>query len=74
MRNNAAPAIGGFKMAHECPDCGMLCHCNGDIDDCCNNFDEDIARCNHCDGKAHDDFEDEYDGDYYNDGQPDEDV
>ena len=20
-------------MAHECPDCGMLCYCNGDIDD-----------------------------------------
>lgn len=20
-------------MAHECTDCGMICHCNGDIDD-----------------------------------------
>ena len=20
-------------MAHECPECGMICHCLGDIDD-----------------------------------------
>ncbi len=20
-------------MAHECPDCGQVCYCNGDIDD-----------------------------------------
>lgn len=20
-------------MAHACPDCGLLCHCGGDIDD-----------------------------------------
>lgn len=35
-------------MAHECPDCGECCYCNGDIDDCCHNFDEDIERCTHC--------------------------
>ena len=28
-------------MSHECPDCGELCHCNGDIDDCCNDFEDD---------------------------------
>ena len=34
-------------MAHECPECGQLCHCNGDIDDCCFNFPEDAMRCTH---------------------------
>ena len=37
-------------MAHECPKCGQLCHCRGDIDDidfemrydcdCCSEYDE----------------------------------
>ena len=35
-------------MAHACPDCGQLCHCNGDIDDCEFNFPEDVMRCTHC--------------------------
>ena len=34
-------------MAHECPECGQTCHCNGDIDDCCNNFEEDVINCQH---------------------------
>ncbi len=34
-------------MAHECPECGQTCYCNGDIDDCCNNFPEDTLKCNH---------------------------
>lgn len=34
-------------MAHECPECGMQCHCNGDIDDCCFNFEEDVLKCTH---------------------------
>ena len=38
-------------MAHECPECGQQCHCNGDIDDCCNNFEYDVGRCNHCEGR-----------------------
>jgi len=21
-------------MAHDCPECGQACYCNGDIDDC----------------------------------------
>ena len=25
-------------MAHSCPDCGYTCHCGGDIDDCCLQF------------------------------------
>jgi hypothetical protein len=35
-------------MAHECPDCGMQCHCGGDIDDCCLNAEEDVNACTHC--------------------------
>lgn len=34
-------------MAHECPECGQMCYCNGDIDDCCNNFKADVIRCDH---------------------------
>ncbi len=34
-------------MAHECPECGQLCFCGGDIDDCMNNFEEDIIHCTH---------------------------
>ena len=49
-------------MAHECPDCGMVCHCNGDIDDCCFNFEEDVMKCDHylqC--ESEDDPDDYYD-------------
>lgn len=35
-------------MAHECPECGMQCYCNGDIDDMCLNTLEAINRCTHC--------------------------
>lgn len=34
-------------MAHECPDCGMVCRCGGDIDDCILNSEEDVVKCNH---------------------------
>ena len=34
-------------MSHECPDCGEICYCNGDIDDCCNNFYDDVLECDH---------------------------
>jgi hypothetical protein len=35
-------------MAHSCPECGLNCHCGGDIDDC--EFDGTIEqmRCRHC--------------------------
>ena len=36
-------------MAHECPECGMVCYCNGDIDDLVLNCKEDIVACRHCD-------------------------
>ncbi len=35
-------------MAHECPICGMICHCNGDIDDICIDLEEDVLACIHC--------------------------
>ena len=34
-------------MAHECPECGVVCRCNGDIDDCVLNFEDNVIRCNH---------------------------
>jgi hypothetical protein len=49
-------------MAHECPDCGQTCFCNGDIDDCENNFEEDVINCTHCLlGKEDDEPEDVFD-------------
>ena len=35
-------------MAHSCPECGQLCFCGGDIDDCCFDFDDDVTQCSHC--------------------------
>jgi hypothetical protein len=46
-------------MAHECPDCGYVCHCGGDIDDCVMNSPRDVNKCIHCDGKYDCDNEDE---------------
>jgi hypothetical protein len=34
-------------MSHECPDCGELCFCNGDIDDCCLNTNDSLINCTH---------------------------
>jgi hypothetical protein len=44
-------------MAHECPNCGMICHCGGDIDDICFSGTSEEFGCTHCDG---DDTEEEY--------------
>lgn len=44
-------------MAHLCPECGMKCHCGGDVDDLC--FDIASRYCCHCD-------DDEYDPDFPN--------
>lgn len=35
-------------MAHECPDCGMTCHCGGDIDDCLFEGTQEQLHCSHC--------------------------
>ncbi len=47
-------------MAHTCPDCGLMCHCGGDIGDCLFDFDEDVDQCKHCPVHA---LEDDYDDD-----------
>lgn len=54
-------------MAHECPDCYCVCHCNGDLDDLVLNYERDVSRCDHCyeDGDA----EDLYDGLYEEEDQ-----
>lgn len=55
-------------MAHECPECGMSCHCNGDIDDIFWGEDPN-CKCQYSEwgcGGEHDD--DDWDEDeYYND-------
>lgn len=35
-------------MAHECPECGCMCFCNGDIDDLCLDEPQAVNRCTHC--------------------------
>lgn len=47
----------GFaKMSHECPDCGELCFCGSDIDDCMNNLEKDVMNCTHeCAPESEDD-------------------
>lgn len=35
-------------MAHECPECGMKCHCNGDIDDMVLPSPKDESACVCC--------------------------
>lgn len=35
-------------MAHSCPVCGCICHCNGDWDDVLLELEEDIDRCICC--------------------------
>jgi len=50
-------------MGHECPVCGLQCHCNGDIDDLFLDTPEAVNRCTHCpdedDNVSVEDFEDD---------------
>lgn len=50
-------------MSHECPDCGQICYCDGDIDDCCNNLPRDVDHCKHCQGEEGDDEYEPYEDD-----------
>jgi hypothetical protein len=34
-------------MSHECPECGSLCYCNGDIDDCEFSGTNEQMNCTH---------------------------
>lgn len=47
-------------MAHNCPNCGSACYCNGDIDDIfgCNLGAED--DCCHCDDDDDADYDDQW--------------
>jgi hypothetical protein len=55
-------------MAHTCPNCGMTCHCNGDIDDICLDDENDILHCICCiDRLFNDDYEDGYELDDFED-------
>jgi len=47
-------------MAHNCPDCGLHCHCGGDIDDLLLNQEHFVLGCVHC---PHDDDEERWDDD-----------
>ncbi len=46
-------------MAHSCPDCGVTCHCGGDIDDCCFEGTPEERACLHCPDGAESDDEDD---------------
>lgn len=53
-----------MSMAHSCPECGVLCHCGGDIDDCEFEGTRKQMQCRHCDPDDRDDDEyDEYEAD-----------
>ena len=47
-------------MAHTCPECGQCCYCGGDIDDCCHDMPDDVARCTHCPPFGEGDDDDEW--------------
>jgi len=44
-------------MAHECPECGSICYCGGDIDDCELNEPRFVDTCIHCDPSLADEDE-----------------
>lgn len=47
-------------MAHECPECGYTCHCNGDIE-CCDLGDVSAQlACTHCEEEIEDDEDFEF--------------
>jgi hypothetical protein len=51
-----------------CHGCGQLCHCGGDIDDCCLNDDDSVSACTHC-ATGPDREDDDPEGCCYQDGQ-----
>jgi hypothetical protein len=42
-------------MAHTCPNCGLICHCGGDIDDIVIGNCPPRRYCTHCDLEDEDD-------------------
>jgi len=52
-------------MTHQCPDCGLTCHCGGDIDDLLLDLDKYVNGCTHCAGDdSEPDFYDYDDSEY----------
>ena len=45
---------------HECPDCGELCHCSGDIDDIMFEHNEFCIHYRQCQRRVEDDDDDDY--------------
>lgn len=50
-------------MAHSCPECGLICHCGGDIDDCCFEGTPEERACGHCPIDGYDDDEPDFTSD-----------
>lgn len=48
-------------MAHECPICGSVCFCQGDIDDLCLNDNDACEHWRECDSEEDDDWYDDGD-------------
>jgi hypothetical protein len=48
-------------MAHNCPECSLLCHCGGDIDDLVFEGTKYEAQCVHCDDEDDRSLDDEWD-------------
>ena len=46
-------------MAHECPECGCRCYCNGDIDDCLMPDKKAEMACICCDDYDEAEYDDE---------------
>jgi len=46
-------------MAHSCPECGQVCYCGGDIDDCCFEGTPEERACQHCPFEGGDDDPDD---------------
>lgn len=48
-------------MAHTCPECGIICYCNGDIDDIKFDWKDDVIVCMHCENFEKDELDCEND-------------
>jgi hypothetical protein len=58
-------------MAHECPDCGLSCHCGGDIDDIMFPDSKYAVTCTCCDrSEDEEEYYDDYDYDYDDEAAP----
>lgn len=56
-------------MAHDCPECGLMCYCHGDIDDSVVETREfSDAHCTHCpaDGERENSPVSDDDAEYFN--------